>query len=180
MTTEQSITLVNGAVLPCFPVEMGKHVAVAEIGQDQEKLFVDNIFYLWQHKERILSDSRMFLAPVSVSSGLAYFGSIPNPTLGVYMEFWTESEIAVSTDAKGQRNIVYKVVGSPLTGVNDCGVVYEDGIAKVENRQPFFKLWRPFATINLRYKEAKQIYQHYTLNEVLRILHNEDSKSKAL
>lgn len=178
--TTKSVTLVNGAVLPCFPVEMGKHGAVAEIEQDQEKLFTDNIFYLWQHKERILSDSRMFLTPVSVKSGLAYFGSILNPTLGVYMEFWTKSEIAIGTDAKGQRNIVYRVVGSPLTGVNYCGIVYEDGSTKVENRQPFFKLWRPFATINLRYKEAKQIYQHYTLNEVLDILHKEDSKNKIL
>lgn len=50
----------------------------------------------------------------------------------------------------------------------------------MENRQPFFKLWRPFATINLRYKDTKQICQHYTLNEVLRVLHNEDSMSKAL
>lgn len=128
MATEQSITLVNGAILPCFPVEMGKHGAVAEISQDQEKLFTDNIFYLWQHKERILSDSRMFLAPVSVSSGLSYFGSILNPTLGVYIEFWTESEIAINTDAKGQRNIVYKVVGSPLTGVNYCSIVYEEAV----------------------------------------------------
>ena len=135
MATEQSITLVNGAILPCFPVEMGKHGAVAEISQDQEKLFTDNIFYLWQHKERILSDSRMFLAPVSVSSGLSYFGSILNPTLGVYIEFWTESEIAINTDAKGQRNIVYKVVGSPLTGVNYCSIVTMFADANDRERQ---------------------------------------------
>lgn len=38
----------------------------------------------------------------------------------------------------------------------------------------FASHWRPFAAINTRYDEAKHIYQAYTLEQVLEILHAED------
>lgn len=96
-----SIILMNGAVLECFPKasHQGDHVpdktkldttgAYLSIGnksckpqpsateekEQQEKLFTDNAFYLLAHQERIMRDSRMFLAPVAVQNVLAYTGT---------------------------------------------------------------------------------------------------------
>ena len=95
--TEQpknSITLMNGAVLECIPKEShqgdfvpdkmkldatGTYLRIGnkpckplprttEDVEQQKKLFTDNAFYLLAHQERIMRDSRMFLAPVAVQN----------------------------------------------------------------------------------------------------------------
>ena len=142
----------------------------------QEKLFIDNAFYLLAHRDRILRDSRMFLAPVAIQSGLAYSGisGFRTPTVGVYLEYWANCPGAAQTDKKGRRRLVYHIAGSPLSGSNRCGVVREDGKTDVVQLSPFIEHWKPFVCINTRYTEAKHIYQAYTLEEVLEILHHED------
>lgn len=102
--TEQpknSITLMNGEALECFTKQSPKTKFAsdemqlnatgayldmsikpckpqpdADEGKErQKKLFTDNAFYLLAHSERIMRDSRMFLAPVAVQNGLAYTGT---------------------------------------------------------------------------------------------------------
>ncbi|MBR1550844.1 MAG: hypothetical protein IJ632_00820 [Muribaculaceae bacterium] len=142
----------------------------------QKKLFIDNAFYLLAHRERILRDSRMFLAPVAIQSGLAYVGisGFRTPTVGVYLEWWANCSGAMQTDKKGRRSLVYHLAGSPLSGCNKCGIVREDGKTDVVQLSPFIAHWKPFVGINTRYTEAKHIYQAYTLEDVLDILHHED------
>lgn len=110
-----SIILMNGAVLECFPKESnqgdfvpdemkldttGVYLSIGnkpckpqpsatEEKEQQKKLFTDNAFYLLAHQERIMRDSRMFLAPVAVQNGLAYIGTsgFNAPTLGIYLEW---------------------------------------------------------------------------------------------
>ena len=206
--TEQpknSITLMNGAVLECIPKEShqgdfvpdkmkldatGTYLSIGnkpckplprttEEMEQQKKLFTDNAFYLLAHSERIMCDSRMFLAPVAVQNVLAYTGisGFHTPTLGIYLEWWNECSMALRTDKDGNRSLVYHLAGSPLSGANQCTEVYEDG--KTENIQVslFTNHWRPFTAINTRYDEAKHIYQAYTLEQVLDILHAEDDES---
>ena len=85
------IVTLEGRMLDCYPLpqedvnvvddEMkldttGTYLAVGrrpkpeppkrEEVEAQKELFVDNAFYLLAHKERIMSDSRMFLCPVAV------------------------------------------------------------------------------------------------------------------
>lgn len=200
-----SIILMNGAVLECFPKEShqdsfvpdemkldttGMYLSIGnkpckpqpsttEEKEQQKKLFTDNAFYLLAHQERIMRDSRMFLAPVAVQNGLAYIGTsgFNAPTLGIYLEWWTECSIALRTDEDGNRSLVFQLGGSPLSGANCCAEVYEDG--RVEHTQvaSFINHWRSFTAINTRYDEAKHIYQAYTLEQVLEILHAEDSES---
>lgn len=96
-STEQpqnSIILMNGAVLECFPKEShqddfvpdkmkldatGTYLSLgnkpckpqprtSEEFERQKKLFTDNAFYLLAHQERIMRDSRIFLAPVAVQT----------------------------------------------------------------------------------------------------------------
>lgn len=202
---QNSIILMNGAVLECFPKDSnqgdfvpnqmkldttGVYLSVGnkpckpqpnttEEKERQKKLFTDNAFYLLAHQERIMRDSRMFLAPVAVQNGLAYIGTsgFNAPTLGIYLEWWNECPIALRTGEDGHRSLVFHLAGSPLSGANRCAEVYEDGRVEHTQVSSFINHWRPFTTINTRYDEAKHIYQAYTLEHVLEILHAEDNES---
>lgn len=209
-TTENSITLMNGAVLECFPKESqpcdiepnkmqldatGKYLSIdnkkpykreakapiaptEEMEQQQKKLFTDNAFYLLAHSERIMRDSRMFLAPVAVHNGLAYTGTsgFRNPTIGIYLEWWNECARALRTDDEGNRSLVFYLSGSPLSGANCCAEVYEDGRIESVSVHSFIDFWPPFMAINQRYTEAKDMHQAYALQQMLDILHAEDSE----
>lgn len=124
-----------------------------------------------------MSDSRMFLCPVAICSGLAYTGTsgFARPTLGIYLEWWTHADDAMQTSEDGRRLLVYKMAGSPLSGMNRCGVVYEDGGRDGLSLSSFSSLWRPFMEINRRYNAAKYLYEAYSLQEVLEILKAEDA-----
>ena len=205
--TEQpknSITLMNGAVLECIPKEShqgdfipdkikldatGTYLSLgnksckpqtrtSEKFERQKKLFTDNAFYLLAHQERIMRDSRMFLAPVAVQNGLAYTGTsgFNAPTLGIYLEWWNECSMALRVDKENRRSLVFHLAGSPLSGANRCAEVYEDGRTESVQVSSFISHWRPFTAINTRYDEAKHIYQAYTLEQVLDILHAEDGE----
>uniref|UniRef100_UPI003FEE807D hypothetical protein n=1 Tax=Prevotella sp. TaxID=59823 RepID=UPI003FEE807D len=202
---KNSITLMNGAVLECIPKEShqddfvpdkmkldatGTYLRIGnkpckplprttEDVEQQKKLFTDNAFYLLAHSERIMHDSRMFLTPVAVQNVLAYTGTsgFHTPTLGIYLEWWNECSIALRTDKDGNRSLVFHLAGSPLSGTNQCAEVFEDGRIEPIHVSSFISHWRPFAAINTRYDEAKHIYQAYTLEQVLDILHAEDDES---
>ena len=111
-SNSNSIVLMNGAVLECYPKPQtdfvtdkiqldttGTYLSVGnkpckpqpnstEEKERQKKLFTDNAFYLLAHSERIMRDSRMFLTPVAIQNGLAYTGTsgFHAPTLGIYLE----------------------------------------------------------------------------------------------
>lgn len=143
---QNSMILMNGAVLECFPKESnqgdfvpdqmkldttGVYLSIGnkpckpqpsttEEKERQKKLFTDNAFYLLAHQERIMRDSRMFFAPVAVQNGLAYIGTsgFNAPTLGIYLEWWNECPIALRTGEDGHRSLVFHLAGSPLSGAN--------------------------------------------------------------
>lgn len=199
---KNSITLMNGAVIECYPKESsqtgfvpdkmkldrtGVYLSVGnkalkpqprstEEVEIQKKLFTDNAFFLLSHRERIMRDSRMFLAPVMIQNGLAYTGvsGFHNPTVGIYLEWWSLCLEAMRIDKDGNRSLVFHLAGSPLSGANHCSEVYEDGRIEQIHLSCFSSCWKPFMEINTRYDEAKHIYQAYTLEELLAILRNED------
>ena len=205
---EGKIILTDGRVLDCYPLAEQKPEKIESdsleldrtgqyliIGrrkptpvpkpsatvEELRQLFISNAFYLLAHKERILSDSRMFLCPVAIQNGIAYTGTsgFRKPTLGVYLEWWGLVKEAMRTDKKGCRSLVYQLAGSPLSGRNSCGAIRENGRIEAVSLSPFSRHWVPFMHLNQRYTEAKQLYQAYTLQEVLDILHLEDDNSKA-
>ena len=59
------------------------------IAQQRGELLCRNLHRLIAESDKILADSKMFLAPVPIQNGLAYFGTsgFQNPTLGVYVEW---------------------------------------------------------------------------------------------
>lgn len=197
------IVLLNGTQLDCYPLAnedieagfqdkleldtTGQYVTVRKCKRktmpisgekmQEQQLFVDNAFYLLAHMDRIMNDSRMFLAPVAVQSGLAYTGTsgFNRPTLGVYLEWWQTCDGAMRIDNEGSRSLVYRLAGSPLSGSNRSSSVREDGKIETVALSSFISYWSPFIKINTRYTEAKVRYQAYTLQEVLDILHREDN-----
>ena len=197
---EGKIQLLNGNVLDCYPLEqvgelvdnevkldttgaymsVGKPKPVATPTNDEQKkkeesLFLHNAFLFLQHRDRIMSDSRMFLCPVPIQNGMAYTGTsgFHHPTLGVYLEWWLNCESALICDENGMKKLVYQIAGSPLSGRNNCGVVDENGKTETESIYPFSSLWPNFIRVNSRYDEAKSQYQAYTLKQVIEILGKE-------
>lgn len=197
---EGKIQLLNGNVLDCYPLEQhlqmegneleldktgaylsAKHKPVLpqkeadELNEFETELFLKNAFLFLENRDRILTDSRMFLSPVPIQSGLAYTGTsgFRRPTLGIYIEWWLNCIQSNILDEDGMNGLVYHLAGSPLSGSNHCGVVYAKGETKVESLHNFFMMWTSFIDINCRYTEAKSLYQAYTLREVLEIFQKE-------
>ena len=142
----------------------------------QKELFIKNAFYLLAHIERILEDSRMFLCPVPIQNGLMYTGTsgFQKPTLGIYIEWWLNCDQAIRTGKDGRRSLVFSLAGSPLSGMNRCGIVNENGKRESVRLSSFIDYWPLFIKINRRYTEAKCKYQAYDVKQVLDILDQED------
>ena len=205
---EGAIRLMDGTILTCYPKpeeEMPQEVETDELQLDRtgeyfsigrrriapkpvvqeeqeelRQLFKDNAFYLLAHRERILQDSRMFLTPIVAHNGLAYTGTsgFHRPTIGIYLEWWSHCLGTMVISDSGRMSLVYQIAGSPLTGSNSCGQLYESGESAPIRLSGFSKYWQSLMQINTRYDEAKQIYQAYTLQELLDILHEEDGGEK--
>lgn len=202
-TIVNGIKLQDGRVMQCYPIQ---HDAVMEEAKETpvldktggyfsikkktakpkptdeeerylQKLFTDNAFLILANRERILSDSRMLLTPVTVRNGLAYSGTFQTATLGVYIEWWMCAPYSVLFDEKEDTMaLIWYLSGSPLSGGNLCSMVTEDG--KTETvKVPFFKkLWPKFTDILADYHDAKELYQAYTLPEVIDILKRETTE----
>jgi hypothetical protein len=205
---EGAIRLMDGTILTCYPKpeeeqpqdvvadelqldRTGEYFSIGRrriapkpvVQEEQEELrqlFKDNAFYLLAHRERILQDSRMFLTPIVAHNGLAYTGTsgFHRPTIGIYLEWWSHCLGTMVISDSGRMSLVYQIAGSPLSGSNSCGQLYESGESAPIRLSSFSKYWQSLMQINTRYNEAKQIYQAYTLQELLDILHEEDGGEK--
>lgn len=135
-------------------------------------LFVENAHRLFIDRSIVLSDSRMFLAPVRVKNHIAYTGyhGFRNATLGVYLEWWKTCKYSRIDNPGGTFSLVYLLAGSPLSGMNDCMAIDADGTKKKVSIRPFFEAWRAFTGINMRYEPCKHMYEAYSLEEVISIL----------
>ena len=148
----------------------------AQMREEERNVFLPNAFFLLEHADRILSDNRMFLAPITVQSGVAYTGTsgFRNPTLGIFIEWWQNCPESHWHDKDGSPTLVYQFAGSPLTGGNISSMTDEAGTF-ISVKLPKFKpLWTSFMHINTRYTEAKALCECYTLQEVIDILKAEN------
>lgn len=152
--------------------------------QDEEKrqlghrLFYENITLFLANADRILSDSRLFLAPVPVQNGLAYTGTsgFHRPTLGVYIEWWLYYK-EDSIDRKGRP--IWYISGSPLSGRNVCASVDRKGKThRAELNGRFSSVWGTFTDVNARYDKAKSRFLAYSLEEVIALLKEETDEAQ--
>ena len=197
---EGKILLMNGSVLECYPtgdpstgiledkVELDKSGEFLQVGHgprrkdqrpksdDRESLFLKEAFFLYEHRDKILADSRMFLTPLPFENNLAYTGTsgLDNATLGVYLEWWDSCEKSVIRWEGEVHALTYFIAGSPLSGSNRCSVVLRDGRSVIHQfPSPFYDIWGSFMRINKRYSEAKQIYQAYSIEETFSRLYSD-------
>lgn len=193
---DNRIVLVNGSELVCYPKvfrsdscsednlsldKSGEYLTIRSKPvkrrktrdiDEQKDFFYRNAFLFYRNAHRILNDSRMFLAPVPVQNVLAYTGTsgLHYPTLGVYVEWWLNCDADVTKDKKGMEALTCRIAGSPLSGNNHCTCVYPDGEIGDVSHYPFINVWSSFMKINKRYTKAQQMYESYTLDEVVDIL----------
>lgn len=139
------------------------------IAQQRAELLCHNLHRLIAESDTILSDSRMFLAPVPIQNGLAYFGTsgFHNPTLGVYIEWWRHHKCSWIIDEFGEKQPLIYIAGSPLSGANKCAYVGAEGDSYGVSVTKFAPIWQSFVNVNTRYTEAKQRYEAYTIEEVI-------------
>ena len=194
------IQLLNGTILDCYPREKPAEKVDNQLTSEQicenlglirpkskvldNKLkqiceqafaiFTNNAFLFLENRDRIFSDSRMFLAPVPIKNGVSIFGysGFLKPTLGVFLEWWLQSRWAAFTDKKGHW-LVYEFSGSILSGCNTSYAVGDHCTTTEFNSPSFSDLWINFKQVNTRYDSAKSRYQAYTISEVAEVLKSE-------
>lgn len=203
---ENAIILLDGTKLDCFPKENATKIENDDLKLDTtgvylrikksskqaninnetpqtvtEKDVLKEFFLLravdfLEQAERILGDSRMYLAPVPIQNGLAYTGTsgFNNPTLGIYIEWWLYCNEACQNKGKSPL-LTYHLSGSPLSGRNSCACVDSEGQSFSIEHHSFSKIWGTFMNINTRYTKAKAIYQSYNLYEVADLLWPDDN-----
>ena len=156
--------------------EENKHLSTSEddTPKDELQFFLDNVFFFVAHAEDILSDSRLFLAPVPVLCGLPFIGRNPfrYATLGVYIEWWMHNGFAVHKDERDKVSFIWALCGSPMTGSNRCAMVDENGLSTKITVGDFSKHVRSFCRINQRYHECKSLALSYSLQQVKDVLQN--------
>lgn len=183
------IVLLDGRMMECYPRAIKENEERNDNVPDEDRekevnLFLKNAFYFLANKERILTDSRMFLCPVPINKDYAskyqlLMGKSPYPTLGVYLQWWEACAGTMRTDANGRKSLLCHVHSI------DCLLfegkeVYEDGSTKelsiinVEWPYDFHHCAKLFFYINSMYDTAKKHYQAYSLQQVLDILDHEE------
>ena len=122
----------------------------------------------------------MFLTPIVAHNGLAYTGTsgFHHPTIGIYLEWWSHCLGTMVISDSGRMSLIYELTGSPHSKFAICRQLYEDGETEPIHLYYFARYWDSLMEINMRYNEAKEIYQAYTLQELLDILHEEDGGEK--
>ena len=170
---EGQLRRMDGTLLRLYPTTSLPAPLTPEARTEATELFRQSLSLLWRYRERILSDSRMFLTPIAEPNGLAYLGAFPAATLGAYIELWTLCDAALITDERGIQHFVTRVAGSPLSGSNRCTLVSEEGEVSTRSVRDFSSLWRPLRGLIRRYRKPQATALHYTLSEVLALLSEE-------
>jgi len=175
--TENTIELLDGSELVGVPrtTESDEKWPDKAVQDAEAELFVRNAHFLLANAKRILADSRLFLAPVNIQSGMAYSGALPKPCLGGYLEWWISEPCATKRD-NGRLELVYCISGSPLSGRNCSMGVAADGSRSPCATASLLKMASTFRDAMRRYEEPRRKFAAYSLEEALRVLKGEDSQ----
>ena len=128
-------------------------------------LLKENAHFIFTNREKALSDSRIFFAPVNIMSGGAYIGAFVKPTLGTYVEWWI---------ARGKDELALFVSGSPLSGANASTAVAKDGkVIKLEPDGIFLNLVKEFNSFHKQYNDVRKTCDAYTFEDAITKLKGE-------
>lgn len=156
-------TIENGMVLQGCPGDKPGETAFAWPAEDirrfERDFFTENAHFLFENRERIFADIRMFLAPVNIMSGAAYIGPLVKPTVGTYIEWWLR---------RGEDNLAFFVSGSPLSGANmSKSIAKNDSLVPLLSPGTFLGLVKEFNNAHNRYINERKRFEAYPLFEVV-------------
>ena len=135
-----------------------------EIRDKEYALLKANAHFLFEHKEDILSNSRLFFAPINIQSGAAYTGALFKPTLGTYIEWWI---------ARNEEALALYVSGSPLSGANVSKAITKTGkLVLLKPNGTFLNLMKEFNSMHKQYLDVRKECDAYTFEETLNVLKN--------
>lgn len=158
-----TITLKDGRTLECMPKtesspEQFSWPDDAERRREYE-LLKKNAHFIFENREKVLSNSKIFFAPVNVMSGGAYIGAFVKPTLGSYVEWWI---------ARGKDELALYVSGSPLSGANVSKSITKSGkMVELKPDGMFLNLVKEFNSFHKCYKDIRGNIDAYTLEEAI-------------
>jgi hypothetical protein len=135
----------------------------------EQQLFTESAWLLYNNRERILADPRMAYAPIDMGNWLMYsgVGAFNRATIAVYLDWWQECKEAVAINADGKRGLIVRFGGSPLSALNKCLMVDENGALSETHAQNVHVLWRPFCDICRRYADSEKPESPYCLEEIV-------------
>ena len=138
---------------------------------NHQKFFAESAWLFFNNKERILADPRMAYVPIDMQNCLAYCGSkaFEGATIGAYLEWWS-GELGRRTDKQGKPFLVVRVAGSPLSGMNKCQIVKQNGEQSDVWLNHFPRTWKSFSHICQRYRESAYDGIIFTLEQVILLL----------
>ena len=177
------VTIMNGSVLECYPKDdqetsKTRWPYLSRVEKEELQLFLDNAFFLLDHYDQIMNDSRMFLAEIPVRNGLDGVGDFRQACLGAYLEWWQHCPSAVEA-GNGCKSLVFKIKGKPLSCSNNCEMVMEDGSVRTGTLNDYMSNVGKFCYIFAKYMDAMDTCQAYTIKEVLEQLHRTNKAQKA-
>lgn len=124
----------------------------------------------------------MCYCPVHMGNNLAYvhINGIATNTLGGYLTWWSEFERSRRKNRHNSCSFIYFLGGSPLSGKNHCGEVFESGKTKTITVAPFKVYWKSFAEVQNRFLLESYISRAYSLETVIDMLEGEKPLSLSL
>lgn len=161
------IVLLNGHKLRCFPKQnrvrpIQDRILSREAIRANKRLFYHNVYNFIANADKILSDSRYFLASVGYYASI---GSTVMPCLGTFIEWWKYCH-RYSWDANNLP--IWAISGNPLTGSHGCATVdAECNVHRAKLQSRFFETVKSFNCISGRYAEAQKKCASYSLDYVL-------------
>lgn len=202
MKTE-TITLIDGSKLECYPTAVHPHIVTDEdialqldtpgeyqqIGnkpkrdytplEDQEQRQIDheefykNIHLFLANADKILSDSRLFFAPTKIDNGLSF--SVGSGLRNATLGVYIEWWLYHNeASIDAEGNPIWYISGSPLSGCHACSSVDRDGKSREAHlKGKFSAVWSTFIDVNRRYLPYKDQYMAYSLKEVAELLKGE-------
>ena len=132
----------------------------------EQQLFVESAWLLYENRERILNNPCMAYAPIDMQNVLMYSSPFEGATLGTYQEWWMQCDGALHTNERGLSCLMVRFCGSPLSGMNTCTMVAQDGTIEEWHSPRFHETWHHFLDIRKRYTQSKP-EQPYCLEEVI-------------
>lgn len=132
----------------------------------EQQLFVESAWLLYENRERILRNPSMAYTPIDMQNVLMYSSPFDGVTLGAYLEWWMQCDGVLHTNERGLPCLMVRFCGSPLSGMNTCTMVAQDGAIEEWHSPRFHDTWHQFLDIRKRYSQVKS-EQPYCLEEVI-------------